>query len=255
MTDRVAVVTGGLTGIGHAIVAELKRQNIRVATGARSGGDPNVQTRMQETFGSDILVSALDVSDEASVDAFFDAVTSALGPVDILVNAAGITLHQTTSDHSLTDWTRVIETNLTGPFLTTRAVLPGMMARGWGRIINIGSTAARTAQPDYPAYCASKAGLLGLTRSVALEGAPHGVTCLMVSPTWVETDMLRSSAALMAESRGTTPEDEVAAIAQSNPQNRLVQPQEIAALVAFACSDAATALTMEDIQINACAHW
>ncbi len=255
MTGRVAVITGGLAGIGLAVAQELVHQGVRVAIGARRGGDAQQVALMQKEMGPDVYVSALDVTEEGSVTGFMDGVAHALGPVDILVNAAGITLHQTTCDHGLEDWRAVIDTNLTGPFLTTRACLPGMIARGWGRIVNIGSTAARTAKPDYPAYCASKAGLLGLTRSVALEGAPHGVSCVMISPTWVETDMLRSSAAQMADTAGRTIEEEIAEIAASNPQNRLVLPAEIAALVAFACSDAAPALTMEDIQINAGAHW
>ncbi|MEM6588412.1 MAG: SDR family oxidoreductase [Pseudomonadota bacterium] len=255
MTGRVAVITGGLAGIGLAVAEALARQDVRVAIGARRGGDPGQRARMQAEVSPDVHVDALDVTNEASVQGFMDGVTHALGPVDILVNAAGITLHQTTSHHGLQAWRAVIDTNLTGPFLTTRACLPGMIARGWGRIVNIGSTAARTAKPDYPAYCASKAGLLGLTRSVALEGAPQGVSCVMISPTWVDIDMLRASAAKMAEATGRTIEDEIADIAASNPQNRLVQASEIAALVAFACSDAAPSLTMEDIQINAGAQW
>ncbi len=136
-----------------------------------------------------------------------------------------------------------------------RACLPGMKARGWGRIVNVASTAARTAVADHPAYCASKAGLLGLSRAVALEGAPHGVSCVTVSPTRVETDMLHQSAAIMAQKSARSYEAEIAALAAANPQNRLVQPQEIAALVAFLCSDAAPSLTMEDISVNAGAHW
>ncbi|MEO0771540.1 MAG: SDR family oxidoreductase [Pseudomonadota bacterium] len=255
MTDRIAVITGGLAGIGLSVAQELARQGMRVAIGARRGGAGDQQARMRELIGADVHVGALDVTDPRSVDGFMDGVMNTLGPIDILVNAAGITLHQTTCGHGLDDWRAVIDTNLTGPFLTTRACLPGMITRGWGRIVNIGSTAARTAKPDYPAYCASKAGLLGLTRSVALEGAPHGVSCMMISPTWVETEMLHSSAAQMAEVAGRTVDEEIADIAASNPQNRLVQPAEIAALVAFACSDAAPALTMEDIQINAGAQW
>ncbi|MEM9108011.1 MAG: SDR family NAD(P)-dependent oxidoreductase, partial [Pseudomonadota bacterium] len=184
MTDRVAVVTGGLAGIGHAIAAALASQGVRIAVGARRGGDDALRQHMRDTVGPEAFVDTLDVCDEASVSTFFHNVKQALGPVDILVNAAGVSLHQKTSDHSLDDWRAVLDTNLTGPFLATRAVLPEMISRGWGRIVNIGSTAVRTAQPDYPAYCASKAGLLGLTRAVALEGAPHGVSCIMVSPTW-----------------------------------------------------------------------
>ena len=195
------------------------------------------------------------MSDETSVARFCETVAAKTGGIDILVNSAGISVHQVVCGHSLDDWKNVLDTNLTGPFLMTRACLPEMIEQGWGRIVNIASTAARTAVADHAAYCASKSGLLGLTRAVALEGAPHGVTCTSVSPTWVETDMLRQSAAIMGQDKGRTTAEEIADLAQSNPQNRLVQPQEIAALVAFLCSDAAPALTMEDISVNAGAHW
>ncbi len=256
MTEpRVAIVTGGLAGIGHAIACHLAKDGMHVAIGARRGGDASVQDAMKSSVGGEVFTAHLDVCDATSVQDFMSATQDRFGTVDVLVNAAGVTLHQTTSGHGLNDWQNVIDTNLTGPFLTTRACLPGMIAQGWGRIINIGSTAAHTAKADYPAYCASKAGLLGLTRSVALEGAPHGVSCVMVSPTWVETDMLRDSAARMATQSGRTQNEEISALAEANPQNRLVQPDEIAALVAFLASDAAPALTMEDIQVNAGAHW
>ncbi|HAA36816.1 MAG TPA: 3-oxoacyl-ACP reductase, partial [Gammaproteobacteria bacterium] len=112
-----------------------------------------------------------------------------------------------------------------------------------------------TAVSTHAAYCASKAGLLGLTRAVALEGAARGVTCTSVSPTWVETEMLRNSIALMADRSGLSLEAQRAEIAASNPQNRLVQSEEIAELVSFLCSELSPALTMEDVQVNAGAHW
>jgi NAD(P)-dependent dehydrogenase (short-subunit alcohol dehydrogenase family) len=136
-----------------------------------------------------------------------------------------------------------------------RACLPAMMEKGWGRIVNIASTAARVAASTHGAYCASKAGLVGLTRAVAIEAAPHGVTCVAVSPGWVETDMLRQSAKVMAAETGRSQAQEIKIMAESNPQNRLIQPEEIAALAAFCCSDAAAGLTMEDIQVNAGALW
>lgn len=253
--QRVAVVTGGLAGIGLSIARKLAADGLKVAIGARRGDDPAMQEMAAKEVGDGTFVARLDVCDEGSVEGFCRSVEEALGPIDILVNAAGITIHHTVTGHGLKDWAQVIDTNLTGPFLTTRATLPGMMERGWGRIVNIASTAAKTAVADHPAYCASKAGLLGLTRAVALEGAPHGVSCVSVSPTWVETEMLRSSAAIMAKQHGHSVDEEIAELARANPQNRLVQPEEIAALVAFLCSDAAPALTMEDISVNAGAHW
>ena len=255
VSNKTAVVTGGLAGIGLAISQALLAAGVQVAIGTRRGGGAEAQARARQDLGDGVRVYPLDVRDEASVAGFHDKVTQDLGEIDILVNSAGITVHQTVSGHSLSTWRDVLDTNLTGPFLTMRACLPGMKARGWGRIVNIASTAATTAVADHPAYCASKAGLLGLSRAAALEGAPHGVSCVTVSPTWVETDMLRESAATMARNNGRSFADEMAALAAANPQNRLVQPQEIGALVAFLCSDAAPALTMEDISVNAGAHW
>ena len=253
--SRTAVVTGGLIGIGQAVAKILGQNGFRVAIGARRGGDPQQQSQARALIGANTIIHPLDVRDESSVAAFCKAVEAETGQIDVLVNSAGTSLHQTICGHTLSDWQDVLDTNLTGPFLMTRACLPAMKDAGWGRIVNIASTAARTAAEDHAAYCASTSGLLGLTRAVALEGAPYGVTCNSVSPTWVETDMLRRSAAIMAQKKGRLEADEIAELAQANPQNRLVQPVEIAALVAFLCSDAAPALTMEDISVNAGAHW
>ena len=250
---RVAVVTGGAEGIGAAVVRVLAARGARVVAGARRCADAAYRTRAEERLGCPAL--ALDVRDPGSVQNFFHEVTGRAGPPAILVNAAGISVHASISTHDEQDWLDVIDTNLNGCFRTIRACLPGMLNAGWGRIVNIASTAARTAEPTHGAYCASKAGLLGLTRAVALEGAPNGVTATCVSPTWVETEMLRQSAATMATRAGTTQADQIAAMAAANPQNRLVQPGEIAELVSFLCSDLAPGLTMEDIQLNAGAHW
>lgn len=255
MTARVAIITGGLAGIGLECARALAKAGHTVAIGARRGDDPALKDQVRDLIGTDTFIAPLDVRKRGSVAAFSMAVKNRFGPAQILVNAAGITRHQTVSGHDLDAWDDVIETNLTGPFLMIHALLPDMIDSGWGRIVNIASTAAKTAVADHAAYCASKSGLLGLSRAVALEGAPHGVTCTTVSPTWVETDMLRASAETMAREHGTTQAEEIAALARANPQNRLVQPSEVAALVAFLCSDAAPALTMEDIQVNAGAHW
>ncbi|MEO5759168.1 MAG: SDR family oxidoreductase, partial [Mesorhizobium sp.] len=169
----------------------------------------------------------------------------------------GTTAEQPVCGHSDALWDKIVDTNLTGAFRATRAVLPGMIGRGWGRIVNIGSTAASVGWKDNPAYCASKAGLLGLTRCVALEGAAHGVTCVMISPTWVETELMRRNVAQVVEreGKGRTSEDAMAEIARGNPQQRMLQPQEIAALAVFLCSDLAKGITMENIQVTGGALW
>lgn len=255
MKQRVAVVTGGLQGIGLAITRALTDNGARVAVGSRRGGDPKSAGAARQAVGSEGMVDSLDVSSAASVDAFISKVKNQIGTPEILVNAAGISVHQTVCGHSDQDWDDVIDINLSGPFRMIRACLPDMKQRGWGRIINIASTAARVAAPTHAAYCASKAGLVGLTRAVALEGGPHGVTCVAISPGWVETEMLRESARIMARNSGRTQADEIAAMGASNPQNRLIQPQEIAALAIFCCSEDAAGLTMEDVQVNAGALW
>jgi NAD(P)-dependent dehydrogenase (short-subunit alcohol dehydrogenase family) len=190
-----------------------------------------------------------------SVECFVDDVRARFGPPDILINAAGITIIQTIEGHAEAQWLDVIDINLNGPFRMIHACLPDMKQRGWGRIVNIASTAARVAAATHSAYCASKTGLIGLTRAVALEGAPHGVTCVAVSPGWVETDMLREVAAKLAQKSDRTQAEQIAIMGASNPQNRLIQPGEIAALVAFCCSEEAAGLTMEDIQVSAGAFW
>ena len=199
---RTAIVTGGLQGIGLAIAAELTRQGVRVAVGARRGGDANQCLAAKAAVGSEGLVAALDVCSNDAIDNFMDLVRESTGTPDILVNAAGVSVHHTVCGHSDEDWDAVIDANLNGPFRMIRACLPDMKAQGWGRIVNIASTAARVADSTHAAYCASKAGLVGLTRAVAIEGGPYGVTCVAISPGWVETEMLRQSAETIAAKTG-----------------------------------------------------
>ena len=255
LENRIAIVTGGLQGIGLAIVKALAEQGVRVAVGSRRGNDNEASELARLTVGESGLVAALDVASSSSVEGFVDQVRSTLGSPEILVNAAGVSVHQIVEGHRDEDWEQVIDINLTGPFRMIRSCIPAMKAGGWGRIVNIASTAARVAQETHAAYCASKAGLVGLTRAVAREGGPHGVTCVAISPGWVETEMLRKSASKLASKSGRSQAEEIAMMAQSNPQNRLIQPEEIAALAVFCCSDAAAGLTMEDIQVNAGALW
>jgi NAD(P)-dependent dehydrogenase (short-subunit alcohol dehydrogenase family) len=272
LAGRSAVITGGLTGQGLAIAEALARQGAAVAVGSYLGettgrsGDAAaypehgaaeaVRSRLAAQ-GRPVHAGHLDVRNQAAIDAFVAAAEAACGPADILVNAAGTTAEQPVCGHPDGLWEKILDTNLTGAFRMIRALLPGMIARGFGRIVNIGSTAATIGWKDNPAYCASKAGLLGLTRCVALEGAPHGVTCVMVSPTWVETELMRRNVAQLVEreGQGRTVEAAMAEIARQNPQNRLIQPDEIAALVAFLASDAARGVTMEEIKVTGGALW
>ena len=266
------MITGGLTGQGFAVAQALAREGANVAVGSyvnemagRQGDaaaypDPTEIAEVRQrlsAFGTAIHAGHLDVRDSAAIDVFVSSAEEECGPVDILVNAAGTTAEQPVSGHSDELWLKIIDTNLNGAFRMMRKLLPGMMARKWGRIINIGSTAATVGWRDNPAYCASKSGLLGLTRCVALEGAPHGVTSVMISPTWVETELMRRNVeqVVQREGKGRTVADAMADIAQENPQNRIIQPVEIAMLAVFLCREEAKGITMENIQITGGALW
>lgn len=272
LAGRSAVITGGLTGQGLAIAEALAGEGANVSVGSfvreaagRQGDaaaypDPQEIVEVRDRLsrlGAAVYAGHLDVRDAAVVDEFVAEAEAACGPADILINAAGTTAEQPVSGHSDELWLKIIDTNLNGAFRMMRKLLPGMMARKWGRIINIGSTAATVGWKDNPAYCASKSGLLGLTRCVALEGAPHGVTCVMISPTWVETELMRRNVSQVVEreGKGRTMEEAMAEIASQNPQNRIIQPGEIAALAAFLCGEGAKGITMENIQITGGALW
>lgn len=255
MTTRTAIVTGGTTGIGLACAKALVARGHRVAIGARRAGDPALQAEVRRALGPEVLVTALDVASQPSVDGFVAEVAQRLGQPTILVNAAGIYKEAFLPDHSDAAWTDQIEINLSGPFRMTRAVFPGMIAAGWGRIANIASTAGTVGEKGYAGYCASKAGLIGLSKATAVEGAPHGISCIAVSPTWVETPMMDNAFDRVAAAEGISREEARTVLAGSNPQGRIVQPSEIAALVDFFCSETAPGLTNVDIQINAGAVW
>jgi NAD(P)-dependent dehydrogenase (short-subunit alcohol dehydrogenase family) len=253
LEGRIAIVTGGFSGIGKAIALALAERGATIAVGARRLPEDAIEEL--DEVADRLFYQRLDVADVDSIEAFMDALARAYGHADILVNSAGVTTHEYVCGHDEKSWLDVIDINLSGPFRMIRACLPKMMERRWGRIINIGSTAATTAVADHAAYCASKSGLLGLNRAVALEGAPHGVSSVVISPTWVQTEMFDSSMAIEAGRAGRSSDEQIAALVAEQPQKRLLQPRELGALAAFLCHEDALGITMEDIQVNAGALW
>ncbi|AML52638.1 SDR family NAD(P)-dependent oxidoreductase [Falsihalocynthiibacter arcticus] len=252
---KIAIISGGLSGMGLAIAKRLHASGTVVCIGARRGGDAEVVAKLHAAVGAQIHVAPLDVRDSESVAKFVGDVVALHGQVDILVNTAGVYEEAGVIDHSDKLWDDTIDTNLTGTFKMIRAVMPLMKAQNWGRIINLASVAAHNGMIDNAAYCASKAGLLGLGRCVSLEGAAHGITCISISPTWVETEMLKQFVDQEVAETDATRAEVQAKYEASNPQGALVQPEEIAELVAFLVSDAGRAITMEDIQVNAGSLW
>ena len=252
---RVAIVTGGLTGIGLAAARALAERGHHIAVGSRQGGDAGASEDARKALGDDAMIAPLDVASQTSIDAFCAAVRDRFGPIGILVNAAGIYHEAFLADHSDSNWTNQVDINLTGPFRMTRAVWPDMIAAGWGRVANVASTAGSVGAAGYAAYCASKAGVIGLSKATAVEGAPHGINCIALSPTWIETPMMDNAVTRIAASNAMTEDEARARIEKSNPQGRFVQPAEVASIIDFFCTDASLALTNVDIQVNAGALW
>ncbi len=272
LDGRTAWVTGGASGMGLAIAKGLARAGANVAIGSLLEGGklpdgayaarPDRQTldkAVAAIRAGNVRCHAgnLDVRDDASVDAFYAETVAALGPVDILVNAAGVSAQEEMIGHSDEIWYTVLDINLTGSYRTIRRCMGAMIDRRWGRIVNIASTAANVGWPRHSAYCASKSALLGLTRCVALEGAEYGVTCNAINPGSVGTEMMRlgSLRRIAQGGQGTTVEENFAKIAASMPQKRLIDPNEISALTVFLCRDEALGLTMEDITVSGGALW
>ena len=265
------MVTGGASGMGLAMAQAFASEGANVSIGSllsagkkTEGEVVHIPGREQmdhavsviEGEGVECLGLDLDVTSDDSVEAFHQATVDRFGPVDILANAAGITAEQTIVGHPDALWDKVIDVNLTGTYRAIKRVLPGMIERGWGRIINIASTAASVGAVTSGAYCASKAGVVGLSRCVALEGAPHGVTCNAISPTWVDTSFGREWMSDIAEKQEQrSGEEYISDVEKTNPQGRLISPTEIGALALFLCSDAARGITMEDLRVSAGSLW
>ena len=273
LAGHVAWITGGASGMGRAIALRLAAEGADVAIGSllAEGGVSRpadadtyfpttgelAETRAAiEAAGVKAFAQGLDVRSDGGVQAFFEAASGALGPIDILVNAAGMDVHQPMATHDDGQWHRVIDTNLNGNYRTIRRCLGGMIERGWGRIVVIASTAASVGALANAAYCASKSGILGLMRCVAIEGAPNGVTCNAISPGYVETPMADTHFQHAVE-RGDAPSVEAAkaAAVAAYPQGRFIAPEEIASTAAYLCRDEAARITMEDIRIPGGALW
>ena len=234
VTDaRTAFVTGGSRGIGRACAVALAEAGHRVAFCYSSDDDGAKATRAAvEKAGADTLVVRTDIRDPAAVDTAFGEIENALGPVELLVNNAGTTEDGLVARMSDEQWQNVLDTNLTGAFHTIRRAAPKMMRARWGRIVNVSSVSAHRGGPGQANYAAAKAGLLGLTRSIARELAPRNVTCNVVAPGPIVTSM----------TEGLSDEWQVKA-EEAVPLGRFGRPDEVSAVVAFLCSDPAGYVT------------
>lgn len=236
LTGRVALVTGGTRGIGRAIAGTLATCGARVAV---AGRDQARADAAAQEIGNDARGFACDIADTAQVNALIESVEKAFGSLDILVNNAGLTRDNILLRLRDDDWDAVIDANLRGAFATIRAATRGMMKRRWGRIINISSVVGLIGNKGQANYAASKAGLIGLTKSVAKEFASRNVLANVIAPGFIETDM---TAAMTPEAR--------AAMGGQIPLGRLGSPQDVANAVAFLASEHAAYITGQVLVID-----
>ncbi|HEU4439573.1 MAG TPA: SDR family NAD(P)-dependent oxidoreductase [Methylomirabilota bacterium] len=248
LKGRTALVTGGGRGIGQAIALALGRAGAGLVLTGRT--DTALRSVADELHGAGAPAPAcyvIDVADPAAVLSGLDRIGGEQPAIDILVNNAGIAESEPLARTDLALWQRHLAVNATAPYLFTRALLPGMLERRWGRVINIASTVGLAGAPYIAAYSASKHALVGLTRSVAAEVAGRGVTVNAVCPGYVATDLATRAAARISARTGQSPGDAMAALARLNPSGRLIDAQEVAAVVLELAGEAAAGRTGETV--------
>lgn len=244
-TQRVALVTGGMGGLGEAICQKLFRSGYRVVTTYSPNNDHAPEwLSEQKDAGFEFSAYMINVSDFASCEAGVMKIVGDLGRIDVLVNNAGITRDTTLKKMTKEDWHAVIETNLDSVFNMTKQVLHGMLENQWGRIINISSVNGQKGAFGQTNYSAAKAGLHGFTKALALEVASKGITVNTVSPGYLRTKMVTKIPKEILETK----------ILPEIPVGRLGEPAEVASLVAYLCSDEAAFLTGANIAMNGGQH-
>lgn len=251
LAGRHALVTGAARGIGAEIARGLAADGARVTLLGRDAGRLQaLADSLADAVGGSARIAVADVADAAAVVRAFDAAAAAFGPITVLVNNAGQAESAPLLKTTDTLWAQMIAVNLTGTFLCSRAALPGMLASGWGRIVNIASTAGQRGYAYVAAYSAAKHGVVGLTRSLALEVAKRGVTVNAVCPGYTETDILRDSIANVVAKTGRSEAEARAQFAAGNPQGRIVQPAEVADAVRWLCGPGAAAITGQTVSVS-----
>ena len=245
MAQRVAVVTGGMGGLGEAICIKLAQMGYRVVATYSPGNTKSADwVRDMKTRGFEVRAVQVDVADFDSCDKAVTKIHSEVGPIDVLVNNAGITRDMTFKKMGKPEWDAVLRTNLDSVFNMTKPVCDGMVDRGWGRIINISSINGQKGAFGQTNYSAAKAGMHGFSKALALEVARKGVTVNTVSPGYIGTKMVLAVPKEVLDAK----------IIPQIPVGRLGKPEEVAGLIAYLCSEEAAFVTGANIAINGGQH-
>jgi 2-hydroxycyclohexanecarboxyl-CoA dehydrogenase len=242
--ERVAVVTGAASGMGLAIARRLGAGGDRVALLDLQAEEALRAAEALREAGAQAIGVEADVTDRGAVDAALGKVRAELGPVAIMITAAGLDAFERFGDITPESWERVVGVNLTGTFHCLQAAVPDMLEAGWGRMVTISSSSAQSGSPHMAHYVAAKAGVVGITRALALEFARHGITVNCIPPGMIDTPMLRR-----AEADGDIAKLEKLA-SRMIPAGRIGTPEEVAAMCGFLCSDEAAFITGQVIGVN-----
>jgi 3-hydroxybutyrate dehydrogenase len=253
LNEKVAVVTGSTSGIGLGIARALAMQGCRVVLNGRRQTEETEALRgdIAAASGTDVIFQRADMSKPDDIRAMMEAVADELGPIDILVNNAGVQHVSPIEDFSSEAWDMVLATNLSSAFHCTKAVLPAMKKRGWGRIINVASAHGLVASPFKSAYVAAKHGMLGLTKVTALETAEQGVTCNAICPGYVYTPLVEAQIEGQAKSHGIPREQVIRdVLLAQQPNKRVATTDELGSIAVFLASDAAASITGAAIPVD-----
>jgi NAD(P)-dependent dehydrogenase (short-subunit alcohol dehydrogenase family) len=250
LSDKVVLVTGGSRGLGRALARAFVRQGYRVAIASRDAERLKLAAEEIGESGLPVLALSCDIRHKDQVERLAQELRTRLGPVQILVNNAGIARAMSFLEMPDSLWDETLQTNLTGAYYCCKAFLPGMIESGWGRVINIASTAGKVGYSHVAAYASSKHGLLGLTRSLALETARLKIAVNAICPGYIDDELTRDNALRMAEKTGKPVEEILALFAGSAPQNRLIQTDEVAALALLLASEESRGITGQAINVD-----